>query len=119
MSGQGKAPDSQWFSDVATTGAVAIGNTLGAVIPYPCDKCGKWSRISSYGGNVVEGDMECPRCRRFIFGQNNDNNRKVECHYCLKQYQLDQFRHTFEDQKGIFGGTKVLVVRCPGCNHEQ
>ena len=46
---------------------VILGNTLGSFIPYKCPYCSVWSRISSYGGNVVQGYAECPNCHRDIF----------------------------------------------------
>ncbi|CAF3963697.1 unnamed protein product [Rotaria sp. Silwood1] len=53
---------------VAATAAVIIGNTVGSIIPYKCPHCGTWSRVSSYGGNVVQGGATCPSCGRDVFG---------------------------------------------------
>ncbi|CAF3887418.1 unnamed protein product, partial [Rotaria sp. Silwood1] len=33
-----------------------------------CPHCGTWSRVSSYGGNVVQGGATCPSCGRDVFG---------------------------------------------------
>ena len=50
---------------------VIAGNTVGSFIPYKCPYCSVWSRISSYGGNVVQGYAECPNCHRDIFNPRN------------------------------------------------
>lgn len=55
------------LSEVWSGITVFLGNTLGNFIPYKCPYCGVWSRISSYGGNVVQGYAECPECHRDIF----------------------------------------------------
>ena len=36
------------------------------LVPVPCPKCGKCSQISSYGGNVVDGNAICPKCHKCI-----------------------------------------------------
>ncbi len=54
------------FRDVVRAILVTLGNTVGFLIPVPCPKCGGWSRISSYGGNIVDGDATCPKCGEYI-----------------------------------------------------
>lgn len=54
------------FTDVIRTILVTLGNTVGFLIPVPCPKCGEWSQISSYGGNVVDGNATCPKCGECI-----------------------------------------------------
>ena len=54
------------FTEVVRTILITLGNTVGFFIPVPCPKCGKWSQISSYGGNVVDGDATCPKCGECI-----------------------------------------------------
>lgn len=53
---------------------VILGNTLGSFIPFKCPYCKVWSRISSYGGNVVQGYAECPNCHRDIFNPRQQYN---------------------------------------------
>ena len=54
------------FTDVIRTILVTLGNTVGFFIPVPCPKCKRWSQISSYGGNVVDGNATCPECGECI-----------------------------------------------------
>ncbi len=54
------------FKDVVRTILIVVGNIIGFLIPVPCPKCGEWSQISSYGGNVVDGDATCPKCGKCI-----------------------------------------------------
>lgn len=56
------------FIDVIKDILVTLGNTIGFLIPVPCPKCGEWSQISSFGGNVVDGDATCPKCGKCING---------------------------------------------------
>ena len=54
------------FKDVVRTILIVLGNTVGFLVPVTCPKCGEWSQISSYGGNVVDGDATCPKCGKCI-----------------------------------------------------
>ena len=54
------------FIDVVRSILITLGNTIGFFIPVPCPKCGEWSQISTYGGNVVDGDATCPKCGECI-----------------------------------------------------
>ncbi len=54
------------FFDVVRDVMVILGNTVGFFVPVPCPKCGEWSQISSYGGNVVDGNATCPKCGECI-----------------------------------------------------
>ena len=54
------------FFDVVRGILITLGNTAGFLILVPCPKCGEWSQISSYGGNVVDGDATCPKCGECI-----------------------------------------------------
>ena len=54
------------FIDVVRDILIILGNTVGFLVPVPCPKCGEWSPISSYGGNVVDGDATCPKCGECI-----------------------------------------------------
>lgn len=44
----------------AVTTSVAVGNTVGTIIPWKCSK-GHWNRVSNYNGNIVQGSG-CPDC---------------------------------------------------------
>ena len=54
------------FKDVVRTILTTLGNTVGFLVPVPCPKCKKWSQISSYKGNVVDGTGTCPKCGKCI-----------------------------------------------------
>ena len=54
------------FFDVVRDVMVILGNTVGFFVPVPCPKCGEWSQISSYGGNIVDGNATCPKCGECI-----------------------------------------------------
>ena len=54
------------FHEVVGSICVLVGNTVGFLIPVPCPKCKKWSQISTFGGNVLDGDATCPKCGRCI-----------------------------------------------------
>ena len=55
--------------------ALLLGRTLGNFVPFPCPKCRKWSRVSSYGpGTVVKPPINCPDCHQNIFYQSNYKN---------------------------------------------
>ena len=54
------------FISVVRDILITLGNTVGALIPVPCPKCGEWSQISSYDGNIIDGDATCPKCGQCI-----------------------------------------------------
>ena len=54
------------FTDVVRDILVTLGNSVGQFISVPCPICGEWSQISSYGGNVVDGNATCPKCGECI-----------------------------------------------------
>ena len=54
------------FIDVVRDILITLGNLQGFFILVPCPLCGEWSQISSYGGNVVDGDATCPKCGQCI-----------------------------------------------------
>ena len=48
--------------------ASAIGNTVGQFINFTCRKCGASSKICDYSGDVVKGNVTCPKCGQKQFG---------------------------------------------------
>ncbi len=61
-----------WLSDIykkvgrtiektAVQASVAIGNTVGQVVPWYCSRCDKWHSVASRSGNIVQGHS-CPYC---------------------------------------------------------
>eukprot|EP01038_Epipyxis_sp_PR26KG_P013759 gene13759-18452_t len=61
-------PRSNWFRDFLETTCVTIGNSIGSFIPWTCPKCRQSSKINEYGGNVVTGNVICPKCGKDING---------------------------------------------------
>ena len=45
---------------------VQIGNTDGRRFFFKCPHCKKASRISDYGGNIIQGSATCPKCDQLI-----------------------------------------------------
>lgn len=47
------------MSTVVVGTTVALGNTVGQVIPWKCSSCGNWHSVSQYNGNIIQG-ARCP-----------------------------------------------------------
>ena len=45
---------------------VDIGNIDGRKYFFKCPHCKKASRISDYGGNIIQGSTTCPKCDQLI-----------------------------------------------------
>lgn len=50
--------------------AAMIGNTIGQFIKFTCPYCRVKSNIAQYGGNIVQGGIICPNCKKDISGPN-------------------------------------------------
>ena len=45
---------------------IQIGERDGSKYFFKCPHCEKASRISDYGGNLIEGSTRCPKCDQLI-----------------------------------------------------
>jgi hypothetical protein len=114
-----------WFGGVFAIRAIVhifgiiasvIGNTVLRFLPWPCYECGKFSPVAAYGGNVFQGDVDCPRCRLYLYGQENDDeNRLIRCHRCRQRFVLAQY-HREEVAERWWN---IVNVYCPECNGLQ
>ena len=55
------------FISVVRDILITLGNTVGFLVPVPCPKCGEWSQISEYDGNIIDRNATCPKCGECIF----------------------------------------------------